>query len=101
MVKQFREAQDVEEVISPTRLQTVDHQRPDGNALVEASFDGHRVMDAAVEPGRGSLEARFMELLGEIGSPQVKLEMAGELDPAIVRPGDGSDYLGVVMPMRL
>jgi DNA polymerase-3 subunit beta len=43
----------------------------------------------------------FIELLGEIGSPQVKLELAGELDPAVVRPGDGSDYLGVVMPMRL
>ena len=61
MVKQFREAQDVEEVISPTRLQTVDHQRPDGNALVEASFDGHRVMDAAVEPGRGRLLRRLPE----------------------------------------
>ena len=43
----------------------------------------------------------FIELLTEIGSPEVKLELAGELDPAVVRPGDGSDYLGVVMPMRL
>ena len=43
----------------------------------------------------------FIELLAEIGSPEVKLELAGELDPAVVRPGDGSDYLGVVMPMRL
>jgi len=43
----------------------------------------------------------FMELLGEMGSPEVKLELAGELDPAIVRPADGSDYLGVIMPMRL
>jgi DNA polymerase III subunit beta len=43
----------------------------------------------------------FIELLGEIASPEVKLELAGELDPAVVRPGDGSDYLGVVMPMRL
>jgi DNA polymerase-3 subunit beta len=43
----------------------------------------------------------FIELLGEVSSPEVKLELAGELDPAVVRPGDGSDYLGVVMPMRL
>jgi DNA polymerase-3 subunit beta len=43
----------------------------------------------------------FIELLGEVGSPEVKLELAGELDPAVVRPGDGTDYLGVVMPMRL
>jgi DNA polymerase-3 subunit beta len=43
----------------------------------------------------------FIELLAEVGSPEVKLELAGELDPAVVRPADGSDYLGVVMPMRL
>jgi DNA polymerase-3 subunit beta len=43
----------------------------------------------------------FIELLTEISGPDVKLELAGELDPAVVRPGDGSDYLGVVMPMRL
>ena len=28
-------------------------------------------------------------------------EVAGELDPAVVRPADGSDYVCVVMPMRL
>jgi DNA polymerase-3 subunit beta len=43
----------------------------------------------------------FIELLSEMSGPEVKLELAGELDPAVVRPGDGSDYLGVVMPMRL
>jgi DNA polymerase III subunit beta len=43
----------------------------------------------------------FIELLTEMGGPEVKLELAGELDPAIVRPADGSDYLGVIMPMRL
>lgn len=43
----------------------------------------------------------FIELLTEMTSPDVKVELAGELDPCIVRPADGSDYLGVVMPMRL
>jgi DNA polymerase-3 subunit beta len=43
----------------------------------------------------------FIELLTEMSTPEVRLELAGELDPAIVRPGDGSDYLGVIMPMRL
>lgn len=43
----------------------------------------------------------FIELLTEMGTPEVKLELAGELDPAVVRPADGSDYLGVIMPMRL
>jgi DNA polymerase III subunit beta len=43
----------------------------------------------------------FIELLTEMPGPDIRLELAGELDPAIVRPGDGSDYLGVIMPMRL
>jgi DNA polymerase-3 subunit beta len=43
----------------------------------------------------------FMELLAEIETPEVRLELSGELDPGVVRPADGSDYVGVVMPMRL
>ena len=43
----------------------------------------------------------FIDLLGEIETPEVRLELAGELDPAVVRPADGSDYVCVVMPMRL
>jgi DNA polymerase-3 subunit beta len=43
----------------------------------------------------------FIEILAEVNSPEVKIELAGELDPAVVRPADGSDYLGVIMPMRL
>lgn len=43
----------------------------------------------------------FIELLSEIETPEVRLELAGELDPGVVRPADGSDYVGVVMPMRL
>ncbi len=43
----------------------------------------------------------FIELLGEMASTDVKIELAGELDPAVVKPVDGGDYLCVVMPMRL
>ena len=43
----------------------------------------------------------FIELLSEIESAEVRVELAGELDPGVVRPADGSDYVGVVMPMRL
>jgi DNA polymerase-3 subunit beta len=43
----------------------------------------------------------FIELLSEIESPDVRVELSGELDPGVVRPADGSDYVGVVMPMRL
>ena len=43
----------------------------------------------------------FIDILTEVSSSDVKVELAGELDPAVVRPADGSDYLGVIMPMRL
>ncbi len=43
----------------------------------------------------------FIDLLTEMGGNEVSLEMGGDLDPALVRPCDGSDYLGVIMPMRL
>jgi DNA polymerase-3 subunit beta len=43
----------------------------------------------------------FIDLLSEIETPEVRLELSGELDPGVVRPADGSDYVGVVMPMRL
>jgi DNA polymerase-3 subunit beta len=43
----------------------------------------------------------FIEVLSEIETPDVRVEFAGELDPGVVRPADGSDYVGVIMPMRL
>jgi DNA polymerase-3 subunit beta len=43
----------------------------------------------------------FIEVLSELETPEVRLELAGELDPGVLRPADGSDYVGVVMPMRL
>jgi DNA polymerase-3 subunit beta len=43
----------------------------------------------------------FTELLGQMTAAELKLELSGELDPAVVRPADSDDYLGVVMPMRI
>ncbi len=43
----------------------------------------------------------FIELLAEMEGDEVKLELNGELDPGLVRPADGKNYLGVVMPMRI
>jgi DNA polymerase-3 subunit beta len=76
---------------------TIETDNPDlGNARekLDVTFKG-----AAVQAG---FNARyFIDLLTEIGSQEVRVELAGELDPAVVRPADGSDYLGVIMPMRL
>jgi len=43
----------------------------------------------------------FIDLLTEMASKNVRLELGEDLDPAVIRPADDSDYLGVVMPMRL
>lgn len=43
----------------------------------------------------------FTDLLGQMVGDQIRVEVAGDLDPAVVRPREGDDYLGVVMPMRI
>jgi DNA polymerase-3 subunit beta len=54
------------------------------------------------EPLSVGFNARyFIDLLSQMTTEQVRLELAGELDPAVVKPAEGEDYLGVVMPMRI
>jgi DNA polymerase-3 subunit beta len=42
-----------------------------------------------------------VELLGQMSSDQITISLGGELDPGLVKPLSGDDYLGVVMPMRI
>ncbi len=42
-----------------------------------------------------------VELLGQMVCDQVTLSLGGELDPGLIKPLTGDDYLGVVMPMRI
>ena len=42
-----------------------------------------------------------VELLGQMQSDQITIALGGELDPGLVRPLGGDEYLGVVMPMRI
>jgi DNA polymerase-3 subunit beta len=43
----------------------------------------------------------FIDVLREMDTAEVKLELGGELDPGVVRPVDGGEHLGVIMPMRI
>lgn len=43
----------------------------------------------------------MIEVLEAIECPRVFLDFTGELDPCVIRPAEGQDYLGVVMPMRI
>jgi len=42
-----------------------------------------------------------VELLGQMHADQITLSLGGELDPGLIKPFAGDDYLGVVMPMRI
>jgi DNA polymerase III subunit beta len=42
-----------------------------------------------------------VELLLQMSSDQITIALGGELDPGLIRPLTGDDYLGVVMPMRI
>jgi DNA polymerase-3 subunit beta len=42
-----------------------------------------------------------VELLSQMTSDQITVSLGGELDPGLIKPLIGDDYLGVVMPMRI
>ena len=70
-----------------------------GREELDVRYDGP---DCAI-----GFNAKYLiELLSEIETPEVQLELNGELDPGLLRPlddkqGVGNQYLGVIMPMRL
>ena len=41
-----------------------------------------------------------VDVLSALDVDQVRIEMAGELEPVVIRPLSGDGYLAVVMPMR-
>ena len=91
--------QDLRACGSPSRRAScaIESDNPDLGAAreeIDIPYKG-----AAVQIG---FNARyFIELLSRDRDARGRVELAGELDPGVVRPADGSDYVGVVMPMRL
>ena len=43
----------------------------------------------------------FLDVLGSLDEERVEIGIGGELDPVVVRPAASSDYLAVIMPMRI
>ena len=60
-------------------------------------------VDYAGEPLTIGFNAKYLlETLNAIGYDEIAFELSGELDPGVVRPvGDGVDFVGVIMPMRI
>jgi DNA polymerase-3 subunit beta len=43
----------------------------------------------------------FLDVLGALDEDEVELGLGGELDPAVIKPVGGRQFLAVVMPMRI
>jgi len=43
----------------------------------------------------------FLDVLGSLDDERVTIGIGGELDPVVTRPDGSSDYLAVIMPMRI
>lgn len=96
------------EVMAPEKTATVRVQLAAGSMQVTADNPDLGVAHQEIEveytgdPLVAGFNARYMlDILGACESQDVTLDFQGELDPCVIRPKEGSDYLGVVMPMRI
>jgi DNA polymerase-3 subunit beta len=66
-------------------------------------FDELEVDYAGPELSVGFNARYLLDVLGSIDTDEITLGLSGELDPAVVKPGDGTTdlYVAVVMPMRI
>ncbi len=96
------------EVMAPEKTATVRLQL--GKGKLELTADnpdlGVAHQELPVDYDGEALVAGFnarylIEILEVIDGPDVALEFQGELDPCVIKPVDGPDLLGVVMPMRI
>lgn len=59
-------------------------------------------VDYAGEPMTIGFNARYiLDVLGALAEDEVALELAGELDPGVIKPVSDTLFIGVVMPMRI
>jgi DNA polymerase-3 subunit beta len=76
---------------------TISSENPDvgaGTDEIEADLTG--------EPLTIGFNSRYLiDVLSSLSSDEVVLELSGELDPGVVRPATGDDFVGVIMPMRI
>jgi DNA polymerase-3 subunit beta len=61
---------------------------------LEAEYNGEQI-------AIGFNPKYVVELLTQMSCDQITISLGGELDPGLIRPLTGDDYLGVVMPMRI
>ena len=96
------------EVMAPEKTATVRFQLDAGKLELTADNPDLGVAHQEIEveydgdPLVAGFNARYLiDVLEAMGTQSIYLEFQGELDPCVLRPVDGPDYLGVVMPMRI
>ena len=59
-------------------------------------------VDYAGEQVEIGFNARYLQdALGALAEDEVMLELGGQLDPCVVRPVGPTEFVGVIMPMRI
>lgn len=96
------------EVMAPEKTATVRVQLAPGSLQLTADNPDLGVAHQEIEieyqgePLVAGFNARYLiEVLEVMDTKQVYMDFQGELGPCVLRPVDGPDYLGVVMPMRI
>lgn len=96
------------EVMAPEKTATVRVEVSSGSLKLTADNPDLGVAHQEIEidyvgdPLVAGFNARYLiEALEVIDTPKVHLEFQNELDPCVIRPVEGADFLGVVMPMRI
>jgi len=96
------------EVMAPEKTATVRVELDKGSLKLTADNPDLGVAHQEIEieyqgePLVAGFNARYLiEVLEVMDTKQVHLDFQGELDPYVLRPAEGPDYLGVVMPIRI
>ena len=96
------------EVMAPEKTATVRVQLESGNLKLTADNPDAGVAHQELpveyegEPLVAGFNAHYLlDALDAMDTESVQLEFQGELDPCVLRPVDGPDFLAVVMPMRI
>lgn len=82
--------------LEPGKLQIVS-ENPDvgeGSEEIDVDFAGEQL-------AIGFNAKYLLDALGSLPEDEVALELGGELDPGVIKPVGNTDYVGVIMPMRI
>lgn len=96
------------EVMAPEKTATVRLRLTEGTLELTADNPdlgvAHQELSVQLEgePLEAGFNARYlMQALDVVDSEDVKLQFQNELDPCVIKPADDTDFLAVVMPMRI